>query len=606
MSSRMPRRRLGAAVAAVLAVTLGAGVLTAAPAGALVSARTSSAADPVEVRSLLPGTHLLGGGSAGYFTSVSVGDDDMSKTVRWTPYGPGPSRDMSFRTDVHITDTSGDLLVVSSEGFGATATNLATGESFGPDEVPGTLDLEYRGTAGEALFVLAKAELFMKAQDSGQRRVTGLPEGTRYERVVPAAAGQGLLTYSTAAGERRRGLIDLATASVTETFPYPAGPWGRDAAVSGERFAWVEGDTATNTLRVVVRDRASGAESTVTVPGTAADHGPDIELLGDWLMYDGTARHLRSGETVEVLDHTSTSHTTPDGTAKITEGRSAAHGAGVFRIAPTAEGRPGVQLLAHLGTDASVTHDLDNDGSPDLLGRDSSGTLWRDSPGDGRQAYAIRSGWHIYDKTEVVGNIAGYGHTADVIARDKDGVLWLHQPSGSGFLSRTQIGGGWQTYATITGGSDLTGDGRPDVVAGDKAGTLWLYESTGLTSRPFEARKRIGTGWQIYDQLAAVGELAGGPAGDLVARDREGVLWLYLGKGDGTFTQRTRIGGGWQIYAQLIGAGDVDHDGRADLFATHPGSKTVYVYSGTGDRHRPFRARTLTDIHAGRTYNHMS
>ncbi|MFE5633377.1 FG-GAP repeat domain-containing protein [Streptomyces sp. NPDC056543] len=603
-SSHMAGRRLGAAVATVLAVTLGAGVLTASPAGAAVSVRTAAAVD--SVRALLPGTHLLGGGSAGYFTSVPVGYDDMSRTVRWTPYGPGPSRDMSFRTDMHITDTSGDLLIVSSEGFGATATNLATGESFGPDEIPGVLDLEYRGAAGEALFVYAKGGLYMKAKASGQRLVTGLPDGTSYERVEPAAAGQGLLTYSTVAGERRRGLIDLATASVTETFPYPAGPWGRDAAVSGERFAWVEGDTATNTLRVVVRDRASGAESTVPVPGTAADHGPDIELLGDWLMYDGTARHLRSGETVEVLDRTSSSRTTPDGSAKITQGRTAAHGDGLFRLALGADGRPGVQLLARLGTAASVTHDLDNDGSPDLLARDSSGTLWRDSPGDGLQASAIRSGWHVYDKTEVVGDIVGQGHTGDVIARDRAGVLWLHQPYGTGFLSRTQVGGGWQTYATITGGSDLTGDGRPDVVAVDKAGVLWLYKSTGLASRPFEARERVGTGWHIYDQLAAVGELAGGPAGDLVARDRDGVLWLYLGRGDGTFTQRTRIGGGWQIYSQLIGAGDVDHDGKADLFAAHPGSKSVYLYSGTGDRYRPFRARTLTDVHAGRTYDHMS
>ncbi|MEU6987157.1 VCBS repeat-containing protein [Streptomyces sp. NPDC046324] len=604
LSVRMPRR-LGAAVATVLAVTLGAGTLTAAPAGAAVSVRTAATADTVEVRSLVPGTHLLSGGSTGYFTYIPT-DDDLSKKLRWTPYGPGPSRDFTYGADRYITDTSGDLLVTSSEGFGATATDMETGESFGPDEIPGTLDLEYRGTAGKALFVLASGGLFMKAKDSGQRLVTGLPDGTWYQRVEPATAGYGLLTYSTAAGELRRGLIDLATASITETFPYPKGPWGRDATLSGERFAWVESDTATDTLRVVVRDRATGAESTVTVPGTAADHGPDIELLGDWLIYDGTARHLRSGETVEVLEHTSTSFTTPDGSAKITQGRTAAHGDGVFRLALGADGRPGVRLLARLGTTTSVIHDLDGDGSPDLLGRDASGTLWRDSLGDGRQASAIRSGFHIYDKIEVVGNIVGQGHSADVIARDKAGVLWLHQPYGAGFLSRTQIGGGWQTYATITGGSDLTGDGRLDVVAIDKAGVLWLYAGTGETNRPFGARERIGTGWSIYDQLVAVGNLAGGPAGDLVARDRNGVLWLYLGRGDGTFVQRTRIGGGWQTYSQLIGAGDVDHDGKADLFAAHPGSKTVYLYSGTGDRHRPFHSRKVTDVHAGRTYNHMS
>ncbi|MGJ7420712.1 FG-GAP repeat domain-containing protein, partial [Streptomyces cinereoruber] len=105
------------------------------------------------------------------------------------------------------------------------------------------------------------------------------------------------------------------------------------------------------------------------------------------------------------------------------------------------------------------------------------------------------------------------------------------------------VGGGWQVYDRLAGGSDLNGDGRADLVATDKAGDLWLYKGTGNASAPFAARTKIGFGWGIYNQITAVGNIAGAAAGDLVARDKDGVLWLYLGKGDGTFAARTKIGG---------------------------------------------------------------
>ncbi|MFC9492065.1 FG-GAP-like repeat-containing protein, partial [Streptomyces hydrogenans] len=92
---------------------------------------------------------------------------------------------------------------------------------------------------------------------------------------------------------------------------------------------------------------------------------------------------------------------------------------------------------------------------------------------------------------------------------------------------------GWQVYDKITGGSDLNGDGRGDLLATDTSGVLWLYVSTGDTRTPFKPRVRIGGGWQTYDLLLAPGDIAGASGGDLLARDKDGVLWLYLGKGDG-------------------------------------------------------------------------
>ncbi|MFE5948095.1 FG-GAP repeat domain-containing protein, partial [Streptomyces sp. NPDC056480] len=156
-----------------------------------------------------------------------------------------------------------------------------------------------------------------------------------------------------------------------------------------------------------------------------------------------------------------------------------------------------------------------------------------------------------------------------------------------------RVGGGWNTYAQFTGGSDLTGDGRADLVAQDKVGDLYLYKATGSVGAPYEPRKKIGHGWGIYNQITAAGQLGGNPTGDLIARDKDGVLWLYLGKGDGTFAPRTRIGGGWNVYGDIVGIGDGNKDGRPDVYARTP-QGAAFFYPGTGDYRTPFKPRVTT------------
>ncbi|MFD0427187.1 FG-GAP repeat domain-containing protein [Streptomyces zhihengii] len=96
------------------------------------------------------------------------------------------------------------------------------------------------------------------------------------------------------------------------------------------------------------------------------------------------------------------------------------------------------------------------------------------------------------------------------------------------------------------------------------------------------------------------------PGGDLVARDKDGVLWLYLGKGDGTFAARTQIGGGWQAYTDTIGIGDANDDGHPDLYAYGPGNKSWY-YAGTGAWRTPFAPRATSSVlPTNSSYNHVS
>ncbi|MFC8276414.1 FG-GAP repeat domain-containing protein [Streptomyces sp. NPDC057271] len=262
-------------------------------------------------------------------------------------------------------------------------------------------------------------------------------------------------------------------------------------------------------------------------------------------------------------------------------------------------------------------HDYTDNGSPDVLLRDSSGRLIRlDSfyspyANSGQlveaESKVIGSGWNIYDQIEAVGDIGG-ASTGDIVARDKAGVLWHYLGKGDGtFTARTRIGAGWGVYNKITGGSDLNGDGKPDLLATDAGGGLYLYKGTGNRSAPFAARVKVGTGWGIYNQITAVGNIAGGAAGDLVARDKAGVLWLYLGRGDGTFAARTKIGAGWNAYTHLVGVGDANRDGRPDLYAYTAGDRwsigSGYLYKGTGSWSAPFRGRELTGVDGPATDN---
>ncbi|MFI0928159.1 FG-GAP repeat domain-containing protein [Streptomyces sp. NPDC021012] len=244
----------------------------------------------------------------------------------------------------------------------------------------------------------------------------------------------------------------------------------------------------------------------------------------------------------------------------------------------------------------TVPHDYSDSGSPDLLVRDGAGHL---ASYDVRQFLAAPekewertergAGWSVYDRLLSAGNLDANPY-ADLVARDGQGVLWLYSGTGRALSQRIRIGAGWGVYTTLAAGSDLTGDGRPDLVATDTAGVLWLYKATGDAARPFAPRVRVGAGWNAYDRLTAPGDIGGAKAGDLLARDRTGVLWLYLGKGDGTFAPRTKVGGGWNTYQQLVNIGDVDRDGRADLIAERgTGSWSLLtVYKGTGDWKAPF------------------
>ncbi|MFF8411604.1 hypothetical protein [Streptomyces omiyaensis] len=145
-------------------------------------------------------------------------------------------------------------------------------------------------------------------------------------------------------------------------------------------------------------------------------------------------------------------------------------------------------------------------------------------------------------------------------ARDRSGVLWRYEATGvtsRPFERRKRVGGGWNAYDTMT-----TLDSPNGALARDAAGVLWKHDVPAVApAPPFTPKQRLQGDWKRYTALVGTGELGRDRSADLVARDASGQLWLHQGRrrtGPAwnpslvPDTARTPVGGGWNVYDLLV------------------------------------------------------
>lgn len=200
-------------------------------------------------------------------------------------------------------------------------------------------------------------------------------------------------------------------------------------------------------------------------------------------------------------------------------------------------------------------------------------------------SFAARESWGNWNGVNVVlqTDLDRDGYQDLVYRRSSDGdVFRTHYVISSGTWSTKKLADNWKTRTRIITPGDVTGDYLPDLLSVDSAGVMWIYPGKG--NGTFAPRVKVGSGWNQYNSVRGKGDYNGDGKTDLIARSKSGsAIYLYKGTGkagSGAFSARVKVRT-WADYNAFDAPGDVTGDGKADFLARTPGG-TLYLYAGTG------------------------
>ncbi|MFJ9360366.1 trypsin-like serine protease [Streptomyces mirabilis] len=227
---------------------------------------------------------------------------------------------------------------------------------------------------------------------------------------------------------------------------------------------------------------------------------------------------------------------------------------------------------------------LSGDHKADLFVRNSSTkTLYeKDSKGT---SFGAGQSWGGWSTSNVVlqTDLDRDGYQDVVERRTSNGdIHWWHYLPSTGKWADTKLFSDWRTRTRVVAPGDVTGDALPDLLSVDSGGVLWIYPGKG--NGTFSARVKVSSGWNQYNSLRAHGDFTGDGKADLIARSNTGsYVYLFKGTGNagsGAFSSRIKVRT-WAGYNAFDAVGDVTGDGKADFLARTPAG-TLYLYPGTG------------------------
>ncbi|MFD9045321.1 FG-GAP repeat domain-containing protein [Streptomyces zaomyceticus] len=560
---------------------------------------------------------MIGNGPSGFLTRASGAG---AQVHRWTRYADGVTTTLPAGT---YTGSVRSDVIVRSEGGTHTLYDMATGAD------PVVIDTAFLGAS--ARFVrLAGSTLVMEVPRAGggsdvhlvgrpggalvDRKVPGLPTNTTYRWYDLSAPDTMIFHYKSAESAAVRvALVDIATATVVEDRVLTGAVQGSDASASATHLAWVERD-ATGSVALQVARRGQTATSRVPL---GWGEPVAVDLMGDWVTYGVTggaaatapnplhtltARSLTDGRTVELLDFVDRVRADGDG-ALLVQGGTVEHGEGVYRIAPGADGTPAATLVASTGRSLALgVKDHPSAPHPTVVdftrGHDATLTWEFDRAVNGYLVFTHTASGKQWTSTFMMGRSQPGGVTWTGMFKDgssafKGTYTWKMTAKPANGIGPGVERTGTLEVAGKVAPHDFSDSGVPDLLVKDSAGRLLNYDARQSLYMANIGYRRtpgvMGTGWQIYDRVAAPGNIDASPYADVIARDRTGALWLHSGTGH-AFAPRKKIGGGWQIYNELTGGGDLTGDGRADLVATDKAGD-LWLYKGTGNGAAPFAPR---------------